>query len=131
MSRGDFNMEYSIGEFSKLIHLGVHTLRYYEKEGLLHPNRNNSNRRMYSDKDIVWVDFIKRLKSTGMPIKEIKHYAKLRASGDDTLTERMKLLMYHRLVLNEQINELQEHKSKLDEKIAFYQKQIENKRKNT
>ena len=64
-------MNYSIGEFSKRTGLGIHTLRFYEHENLLMPIRNASNRRRYSDNDIAWVDFIKRLKETGMPIKQI------------------------------------------------------------
>ena len=118
-------MNYSIGEFSKLTHLGIHTLRYYEQENLITPQRNSSNRRRYSDKDVAWIDFIKRLKETGMPIKEIKHYAELRAAGEPTLFERMEMLIQHRQALNEQIKQLQEHKVKLDEKIDFYRKEIE------
>ena len=74
-------MDYSIGEFSKVTGLGIHTLRYYEHENLIIPLRNASNRRRYSEKDIAWIAFIKRLKATGMPIKEIKKYAVLRAKG--------------------------------------------------
>lgn len=118
-------MEYSIGEFSKLTGLGIHTLRYYEHEGLISPERNSSNRRCYSDKDLTWIYFIKRLKDTGMPIREISHYAKLRAAGDSTLSERMEMLVQHRQALNEQIAQLQEHKIKLDDKIEFYRKEIE------
>lgn len=118
-------MEYSIGDFSKLTGLGIHTLRYYEHEGLITPERNSGNRRCYSDKDLTWIEFIKRLKDTGMPIKEIKHYAKLRADGDPTLFERMEMLVQHRQALNGQIAQLQEHKIKLDEKIEFYKKEIE------
>ena len=118
-------MEYSIGDFSKLTGLGIHTLRYYEHEGLIAPERNSSNRRCYSDKDLTWLEFIKRLKYTGMPIKEIKRYAELRAAGTPTLFERMEMLMQHRQALNEQISMLQEHKNKLDEKIEFYRKEIE------
>ncbi len=87
--------------------------------------RNSSNRRRYSDKDISWIAFIKRLKATGMPIKEIKRYAALRAKGDATLSERMEMLIQHRQSLREQIRQLQEHEAKLDEKIAFYQQEIE------
>ena len=58
-------------------------------------------------------------------IKEIKHYAELRAAGDPTLFERMEMLVQHRQALNEQITQLQEHKIKLDEKIEFYRKEIE------
>ena len=118
-------MEYSIGDFSRLTGLGIHTLRYYEHEGLITPERNSGNRRCYSDKDFTWIEFIKRLKDTGMPIKEIKHYAELRADGDPTLFERMEMLVQHRQALNEQIAQLQEHKIKLDEKIEFYRNEIE------
>lgn len=117
-------MEYSIGEFSKLTGLGIHTLRYYEQEGLLAPARNLGNRRCYSEQDLTWTYFIKRLKDTGMPIKEIKQYAKLRAAGDSTLSERMEMLVQHRQALNAQIAQLQVHKIKLDEKIDFYRNEI-------
>lgn len=117
-------MDYSIGEFSRVTGLGIHTLRYYEHENLIIPLRNSSNRRRYSEKDIAWIAFIKRLKATGMPIKEIKKYAALRAKGDATLSERMEMLIQHRQSLNEQIRQLQEHEAKLDEKIAFYQREI-------
>lgn len=118
-------MEYSIGEFSRLTNLGIHTLRYYEHENLIMPKRNSSNRRCYSDKDLAWIEFIKRLKDTGMPIKEIQRYAKLRAEGDLTLNERMEMLTVHRESLNEQIKALQEHMAKLDDKIDFYRQEIE------
>lgn len=118
-------MDYSIGEFSKLTGLGIHTLRYYERENLLAPERNAGNRRRYSDRDVRWIDFIKRLKDTGMSIREIKRYALLRAAGAATLDERLKLLLRHREVLSEQIAELQEHQSKLDDKIRFYREEIE------
>jgi DNA-binding transcriptional MerR regulator len=123
-------LEYSIGKFSKLTNLGIHTLRYYEHEGLITPRRNSSNRRCYSDKDLAWIEFIKRLKDTGMPIKEIQHYAKLRAAGDPTLRERMGMLTAHRETLNEQIRQLQEHMAKLDDKIDFYRQEIDRTSKN-
>lgn len=124
-------MDYSIGEFSKVTGLGIHTLRYYEHENLIIPLRNASNRRRYSEKDIAWIAFIKRLKATGMPIKEIKKYAVLRAKGDVTLSERMEMLIQHRQSLNEQIRRLQEHETMLDEKIAFYRQEIEGHREDT
>ena len=80
----DYVMNFPHMEFSKLTGLGIHTLRYYEQEGLLEPKRNSGNRRRYSDKDLAWIRFIKRLKDTGMPIREIRHYAQLRSDGDPT-----------------------------------------------
>lgn len=123
-------MEYSISEFSRLTNLGIHTLRYYEHENLITPKRNSSNRRCYSDKDLAWIEFIKRLKDTGMPIKEIQHYAKLRAVGNSTLHERMEMLIAHREALNEQISQLKEHMIKLDDKIDFYRQELEHTSRN-
>ena len=117
-------LKYSIGEFSKLTGLGIHTLRYYEQEHLITPGRNFGNRRCYTDRDLAWIDFIKRLKDTGMPIKEIRRYAELRAKGEPTLSARMEMLISHREALGEQINQLQEHMNKLDEKIEFYRREI-------
>lgn len=123
-------MNYSIGEFSKLTGLGIHTLRYYEHENLIIPERNSSNRRRYSDKDIAWIDFIKRLKDTGMPIKEIQRYAVLRATGDSTLAKRMEMLIQHRQALGEQIAQLRDHMTKLDDKIDFYRMEIKKSENN-
>lgn len=117
-------LEYSIGEFSRLTGLGVHTLRYYEQENLITPERNSGNRRCYSDKDLDWIKFIKRLKDTGMPIKAIQRYARLRAEGSTTLQERMEMLIAHREALGEQMRQLQEHMAKLDDKIDFYRQEI-------
>lgn len=118
-------MEYSIGEFSEITGLGIHTLRYYEQECLITPMRDSGNRRRYSDKDVAWIAFIKRLKAAGMPIQEIKRYAALRAEGDSTLTERMEMLIQHRQSLKDQTMRLRECEAELDEKIAFYQQEIE------
>ena len=118
-------MLYSIGEFAKLTQLGIHTLRYYERESLLKPGRNAANRRRYSDKDIEWAEFIKRLKETGMPLKEIKHYAALREQGRESLPARMEMLANHQQRLEQQIALLLRHQEKLQEKIGIYQAWIE------
>ena len=110
-------MFYSIGEFAKRTQLGIHTLRYYEQEKLITPERNAANRRLYTDKDIEWVEFIKRL-------KEIKRYAVLRAAGRVSLNERMEMLVQHRQSLHQQIALLLQHQEKLDVKIEIYRKQI-------
>ena len=117
-------MFYSIGEFAKRTQLSIHTLRYYEQEQLLTPERNAANRRRYAEKDIEWVEFIKRLKETGMPIKEIKRYAVLRAAGRESLNERMEMLVQHRQNLHQQIALLLQHQEKLDVKIDIYGEQI-------
>lgn len=118
---------YSIGEFAKITGLGIHTLRYYEHEGLLIPERNNANRRVFSERDVAWVEFIKRLKDTGMSIREISRYAKLRAAGDNTLSERLNMLMKHSAVLARKIEILSEHQKNLHDKIDIYRNRIKQK----
>lgn len=118
-------MQYAIGEFSELTGLSAHTLRYYEKEGLLSPDRDSAGRRLYSRRDADWAAFIIRLKDTGMPLREIKRYASLREAGDETLCQRLELLERHQERLSERLQQLEEHRNKLNEKISIYQARIE------
>ena len=121
-------MNYSIGEFSNITNISIYTLRYYEKENLIIPNRKENGRRCYSEKDVIWIEFIKRLKDTKMPIKEIQEYAKLRADGDSTMTERMEMLIKHRIALQEEIAKSNEHLNKLNDKIDYYKTEIDKQR---
>lgn len=120
-------MNYSIGEFSKFTNLSIDTLRYYEKEGLITPKRKENGRRYYCEKDVTWIEFIKRLKETKMPIKEIQKYAKLRAIGDSTMNERMDMLINHRTALEKEITKANENLQKLNDKINFYKSAIDEK----
>ena len=112
-------MCYEIGEFSKITNTSVHTLRYYEKEKLIIPGRKENGHRSYSELDIAWMELIKNLKDTGMPIKEIQAYARLRAQGDETMPQRIVMMEKHRVSLKKQIVLFQKHLQRLDEKIAF------------
>lgn len=118
-------MNYSIGEFSTLTNISIYTLRYYEKENLIIPNRKENGRRCYSEQDVTWMHFIKRLKDTEMPIKEIQKYADLRAAGDSTMNARMEMLIKHRTALKEEIAKSTEHLEKLNDKIDFYKTAID------
>ncbi|MFC3931652.1 MerR family transcriptional regulator [Streptococcus dentapri] len=115
---------YTIGEFSRLTELSIHTLRFYEKEELLEPRRDRINRRSYSEQDLAWVAFIKRLKNTGMSLKNIKIYSDLRKKGETTYRERLELLEEHTKNLDNKIASLLKNKENLAQKIAFYQEQI-------
>jgi DNA-binding transcriptional MerR regulator len=114
-------MNFSIGEFSSIAGLSIYTLRYYEKEKLIVPARRDNGRRCYTENDVNWIQFIKRLKDTNMPIKEIQKYAKLRAKGNSTLEERKEMLINHRTALKAQIASLQENLGHLEDKIKYYQ----------
>ncbi|WP_369308138.1 MerR family transcriptional regulator [Providencia rettgeri] len=117
-------MNYSISQFSKLTGFTLYTLRYYEKEGLLKPSRQSNNHRFYSDTDVEWIQFISRLKDTGMPLKKIKEYATLRERGESTVFNRMNILTEHSTNLEKQISSLNEHLNRLNLKILYYKEQI-------
>jgi len=115
----------NIQQFSKRTGLSAHTLRYYEKIGLLRDiGRNRSGHRWYSDRDLEWVEFIIRLKDMGAPLQDILLYADLRAQGDSTITQRKDILMRHAERVSERLLKEQEHLQKLQDKIAFYEQMI-------
>nr|WP_288891331.1 MerR family transcriptional regulator [uncultured Blautia sp.] len=101
-----------------------YTLRYYEKKGLIRVNRDNSGRRCYSESDVEWIKFIKKLKDTGMILKDIETYSRLRYEGAETMPERLSMLQKHREYVLFQQRKWAEHLSNLDNKITFYQNSI-------
>jgi DNA-binding transcriptional MerR regulator len=113
----------NIKEFSKISGISAHTLRYYEKIGIFQEiNRNDSGHRDFSENDILWAEFINRLKETGMPLGQIKKYAVLRKEGEHTASARMKLLINHATALKKKISDEKQHLKKICEKIVYYEK---------
>lgn len=117
-------MTYAIGAFAKRTGLSADTLRYYEKEGLLQAGRDAAGRRLYTEADAQWVDFIKRLKETGMPIREIRTYAVLRDRGEETAPERMRLLEKHRAFVLAEKARWEANLSHLEAKIDCYRRRL-------
>ena len=115
-----------IGEIANKTNLPASTLRYYEKRGLLKVDRDKNGRRYYKESDIEWIKFIRRLKETGMLIKDIQHYSELRYVGSITMPERLQILQLHRNYVLEQQLKWTEYLQNLDEKIEFYQQSIKN-----
>lgn len=113
-----------IGEFSKRVGLPVSTLHFYERKGLISPERNRSGHREYCERDIEWVEFIERLKDTGMPLAKIKEYANLREEGDATLVKRLEMLKTHRENVVKEIASWQGNLVHLDHKIDHYKKEL-------
>lgn len=116
-----------IGDFSKRTGLPVSTLHFYERKGLISPERNASGHREYDEADLAWIAFIERLKETGMPLAQIKRYAGLRAEGDSTLKERMAMLIGHRKSVIDTISKWQENLDHLDKKIEHYKNVIKSR----
>ena len=115
-----------IGEIANKTNLPASTLRYYEKKGLLKVDRDKNGRRYYKESDIEWIKFIRRLKETGMLIKDIQHYSELRYVGSITIPERLQILQLHRNYVLEQQLKWTEYLQNLDDKIEFYQQSIKN-----
>ena len=115
-----------IGEIANKTNLPARTLRYYEKKGLLKVDRDKNGRRYYKESDIEWIKFIRRLKETGMLIKDIQHYSELRYVGSITMPERLQILQLHRNYVLEQQLKWTEYLQNLDDKIEFYQQSIKN-----
>jgi DNA-binding transcriptional MerR regulator len=110
-----------IGELAKRSGLTAHTIRYYERIGLLpYAERDQSSQRDYDASILIWIEFLGRLKTTGMPIREMLRYAALRGRGAATETERRELLEQHRERVRTHVAELQACLLVLDTKIAGY-----------
>jgi len=103
----------------------AHTLRYYERVGLIRPvARSSGSQRRYSAADVEWVRFLLRLRETGMPIARMREYAVLREKGAPTVEPRLRMLEAHRADLRAQIDRLHSHEKALAAKITTYRHDI-------
>ena len=117
---------YSIQEACEKTGLTAHTLRFYEKEGLLtNVGRSAGGFRQYSDEDMEWLGLICCLKNTGMPLQEIARFVQLAHEGDRTLEERVELLKDHRKKLIERMAEMQQYLEKITWKVNFFSEKLE------
>lgn len=117
----------TIGEIADKTNLPESTLRYYEKKGLIRVARNSGGRREYEESDIEWIKFIRRLKETGMLLRDIQKYSDLRYCGKSTMPERLEILEAHRKYVLEQQLKWNEYLQNLDDKIEFYKQSINDK----
>ncbi|MEK3790021.1 MULTISPECIES: MerR family transcriptional regulator [Paenibacillus] len=118
---------YTIGEVAEKLGISAHTLRYYEKEKIIIPDRDASGDRRYQDSHLKWLQFVIKLKETQMPIATIKEYAALVLEGEHTSEERLGLLEEHRQAIKQQMKTLQAADEMLEHKISAYKTFITNK----
>jgi DNA-binding transcriptional MerR regulator len=113
----------TIAEAAERAGLTTHTLRYYERDGLLLApvDRASSGHRRYSEQDLTWIEMVTRLRSTGMPIRDVRRYAALVRDGDGNEAERLALLQAHRERVEAQLAEVAGHLRAIDYKIALYE----------
>ncbi|WP_416976080.1 MerR family transcriptional regulator, partial [Streptomyces sp. 4F14] len=116
--RPDGQDRYTISEVAAFTGLTAHTLRWYERIGLMpHVDRSHTGQRRFSNRDLDWLSFVTKLRLTGMPVAHMVRYAELIREGDHTFEERQELLEATRRDVRTRIAELQETLAVLDYKI--------------
>ena len=116
---------YSIQDVSRKTGLSTHTLRYYEKEGLISGvERSQGGFRQYTDEDLEKLGLICCLKNTGMSIQEIARFVQLTREGEHTLEERVELLKEHRNRVLKRMEEMQKHLEKVTWKLNFFSEKL-------
>jgi DNA-binding transcriptional MerR regulator len=113
--------ELSVAEAAAAAGVSAHTLRYYERAGLMAPiERNGSGHRRYSAEDVQWIVVITKFRATGMPIRRIREYAELVRAGDGNWDERLALLEAHRADVKRKLAETRKNLELIDYKIGLY-----------
>ncbi|WP_369386648.1 MerR family transcriptional regulator [Streptomyces sp. CG1] len=112
----------TIAEAARRTGVSVHTLRYYERAGLvISPvDRTSGGRRRYRELDLKWITICTKLRATGMPIRGIRQYAELVAAGSGNEAERLALLEAHRADILARLASIQENLKMIDRKIDVY-----------
>jgi DNA-binding transcriptional MerR regulator len=115
----------TISDAARKSGISAHTLRYWERAGLLQTvSRNGSGHRRYAEDDLERIKFLTKLRATGMPIRQVRRYAELMNGGDDTNEERMALLEAHREAVRAHLEETAGHLELIEWKIGFYRERL-------
>lgn len=118
---GQITAGVTVSEAAAKVGLSVHTLRWYEQEGLVETvGRDTAGRRRYSAGDLDWLVLLTKLRSTGMPVRDMRRYAELARLGEATIGERLRLFKEHRERVLERIAELQRDLEAIEYKIQIY-----------
>jgi DNA-binding transcriptional MerR regulator len=113
---------YTIGGVAERTGVSIDTLRYYERIELIHGvGRLSNTHRRYTEADIEWIQFLLKLRATGMSIQQMLVFARLRRVGESTLRERVAMLKAHHDQVEAHIQQMQEYLVALDHKITLYE----------
>lgn len=117
---------YSISEAAEYFHMTPHTLRYYDKEGLIpFIERTSSGKRIFKEADMESLKIIECLKLSGMPIKEIKHFIEWCSEGDSTLQQRYDMFLERKACVEAQMEELKKTMEVIEYKCMYYKTALE------
>lgn len=117
---------YTINDVAQIFSVSPYTLRFYAKKDLF-PNivRDKQNVRLFSDKDLEYVEMVLALRHTGMSLPSIKKYIDLCALGDQSITERLKIIQEELNHAKEKVQESIKQRDILKDKLSYYQKAID------
>ena len=115
----------TISDAARATGVSAHTLRYYERAGLLDPvDRAAGGHRRYDEEDLIRIQFLTKLRSTGMPIRQIREYAELMRGGDETHEARLALLETHREAVRAHLAQTERNLELIDYKIDYYRERL-------
>lgn len=122
MSKTPKPLSLTVQETAEHTGLSVHTLRYYERAGLLDRvgRDDSSGHRRYGTEDIARIHFLRKMRATGMPISQLQRYVRLLHRGESTMEERRQMLERQREKVCAEITELSECLALLEYKIENY-----------
>ncbi len=119
----------SPAEMAEACEVTVDTLRYYEREGLLDViERTAGGQRRYTSHDVAWVQLLRCLRVTALPIRDMRRFAELMRIGDAAIPQRVELLEEHRRTVVQQMDELRAALTRIDEKLTTYGAMLESGR---
>lgn len=114
---------YTVKQVAEILGISVHTVRYYDDEGLIPgTKRNSANQRIFDDDELEWLFVSVTLRKTGLSLAEIKRYIALYQQGDDTLKERYQIMSMQRERTLQEMENLELRLAVLDKKLEHYGK---------
>ncbi|WP_328370488.1 MerR family transcriptional regulator [Micromonospora zamorensis] len=116
----DVHESMTIAEVADLLDITPHTLRYYERAGLVEVARDSHGHRVYDAAAVRRLVFLTRMRLSGMPMRDLQHYIALVDAGQDTVPERLDMLLEHRDIIRRRIRELTLSLAATEYKIATY-----------
>lgn len=125
----DRTPKYPIREVAEMTGISAYTIRYYENIGLIPGvDRTEGNARLFSDYNVSWLRLVNCLRTTGLPVEQVRRYIELCRKGDSTIRERGEMIFRQKKVLKEQIRKLQLQMEVLKYKEDYYKAKIRDPR---
>jgi DNA-binding transcriptional MerR regulator len=120
--KGRNDLSFSIKDASVKLGIAAHTIRYYDKEGLLpFIQRDVHGNRIFEEQDLEWINLMTCFRVTGMPVAQLKHIVELALQGESTIQERKAILEEHKMVLKKQQSELDRAFEAVNYKLSKYE----------